>query len=318
MMAVGILIVGLGIAYPLFMGDFNLYTRNFSLNKSNNSLRSSLQKLKSDIDMSIEPPWLVNYSVSGSTGVLTPQASTVTSAQGILLWVNLGQAFDMIPTAGPNTGGTVTPSTGIKVRYAASAATTLTAMPQIGDRLIIMSPAPYTAGMFETVTMNGATIQKPGRKLTSVTKNGDGTLTLGLDLTNPLPAGILGDQTVYVVREVAYVANTLLSGTTPVERQLVRYATTAAMNVPDVLIRDLDPDPQETDSNTGATIQPFNYYGKRGTLSPLNVCLPIRALDFARSLAERNLGGAQPGTSATEFNVYLRSNTQLGIRARLD
>lgn len=329
MVALGVFAVGSSIAYPLLVGDINLYTRNFSLNKSNNSLRYSLQMLKKDIDMAIEPPQLMTYRVSGGIGVLKPAIGSPVpvSAPAIMVWVNLGPAYDMVPTTGTGTGGTISPASGVTLKrhiYSSGYPTASSPVPQIGDRLVIMYPSPYSTGMPETVMMDGAPISKPGRAITSVsilpTDTTSTTFTVGLDQSNTaLPSGIVGDKSVFIVREVAYVTYTISnSAGTAVERQLLYYPTTYNMANAKLLIRDLDPNPQEVDTTTNAVVQPFNFYGGRGNLSALKVILPIRAVDYASAIADRNLGGASTDTSATEFNVYLRSNPQLGIKARLD
>ena len=303
MVAISIFVVGGGIAYPLLVGDIGLYARNFSLNKSNNSLRFSLERLKQDIDMSIAPPWLVDYRVSGSTGVLTPKLATDSSASGILLWVNLGPAYDM-RGSGTNGTGSVPVTNAITLDCQAGAP-----VPQVNDRLVILSPTPNTAGMPDNVTMDTKAIQKPGRAIRSVASTGTGfTVTLDLSST-ALPTPITGPQSVYVVREVAYVINTLndKSGN-PVERQLIRYAKTSDMTKGELLIRDVDPAPLEVDSITNAVIQPFNYYGGRSSLSALSIHLPVRAIDYANVITAR-----QP-TASSEFNVYLHSSPQMAVK----
>ncbi len=312
MVAVGIFVLGGGIAYPLLIGDIGLYARNFSLNKSNNSLRFSLERLKQDIDMSIAPPWLVDYRVSGSAGVLTPKLATDASANGILLWVNLGPAYDM-QGSGQNGTGSVPVTNTITLNRQASAP-----MPQINDRLVIMSPTPYSDGMPETVTMDTKTVQKPGRSIKAVNGQTSGTVadstatsvTVKLDLSNTaLPATITGPQSVYVVREVAYVAYTLNDAAgNPVERRLIRYANTADMTKGELLIRDVDPSPLEVDAATNAVIQPFNYYGGRTSLSALSINLPVRAIDYANAVTARQ------ASASSEFNVYLRSNPQMAVK----
>ncbi len=326
MVAVGIFVLGGGVAYPLLIGDLSLYVRNFSLNKSDNSLRYSLQRLKQDIDMSIEPPTLVNYSVSGGTGVLTPQSTSTVSAQGILLWVSLGPSYDMQPTSGSNTSvpvtSTITLNRRVNTTATASDPFPSSAMPQIGDRLVIMSPAPYSTGMADTVNMNGVSISKPGRRIVSVngttsgkvTENGASSLAIKLDPAGTaLPTTITGPQSVYVVREVAYVVSTITdSGGNAVERRLIRYPSTNDMTNAITLIRDVDPAPLEIDTTTNALIQPFNYYGGRGNLSPLSINLPVRALDYANAITTRQ------ASASSEYNVYLRSSPQMGVKVRLD
>ena len=326
--ALAVFAVGTSIVYPLLVGDLGLYARNFSINKSNNSLRYSLQMLKKDIDMSVEPPYLMSYRTSGSTGILKPLATTAVSSQAIMMWVNLGPAYDVVPTNGTGTGGTIAPSSGVTLlrRVARSTDVTPTTpgpVPQVGDRLMLMLPAPYSTGMPDTVTMDGTSISKPGRAITSVSVASTDTTSTSfkvqLDLTNPLPTGITGDKTAYIIREVAYVVNTVTdSNGNAVESDLLYYPTTANMTKPQILIRDLDPTPQEIDTTTGVVVQPFNYYNTRGTLSSLNVILPIRAVDYAHAVGDQHLGTATADTSSTEFNVYLRSNPQLAVKARLD
>jgi prepilin-type N-terminal cleavage/methylation domain-containing protein len=320
MMAVAIFAVGGLMVYPLFDGDLSLFARNFSINKSNNSLRWALQKLKRDIDMAVEPPTLMSYSGSATSGTLTPLASSAVSAQAIMLWVNLGPAYDLQPA-----GGTLTPSSGVSLkRHIASTSdpTPSSVVPQVGDRLMIMDPAPYSTGMPETVTMGTGSITKPGRAVTSVSIAANdtttATFTVGLNLTNALPTGIPASESAYFIREVAYVAYPVTAGGKTLERDLLYFPTTYNMNAGQTLIRDLDPLPQEVDTNTSATIQPFNYYSGRGNLSVLNVILPIRAMDYDHALNDVHLGTAVTNTSGTEFDVYLRSAPQMGIKARLD
>ena len=328
MVAAGIFVLGGGIAYPLLVGDVALYARNFSLNKSNNSLRLSLQHLKQDIDMAIEPPKLVSYRVSGAAGVLKPLPDTTVSAEGILLWVSLGPAYDMQGADAGGSGtvpaaGTITLNRRVNAAPSASDPFPGSPMPQIGDRLVIMSPAPYDPGMPEAVTMDGVSVKKPGRRIKAVNGQTSGpvadtnssSLTVQLDLTNTaLPAKITGPQSVYVVREVAYAVYTLNdAGGNPVERRLLRYASTADMTAGTTLIRDVDPAPLEIDPSTAAVIQSFNYYkGGRGTLSPLSINLPVRAVDYANAITTRQ------ATASSEFNVSLRSSPQMGIKVRLD
>ncbi len=325
MIAVAVFVIGGGVAYPLLIGDLALYVRNFSLNKSDNSLRYSLQRLKKDIDMAIEPPWLANYSVSGAAGVLTPQASA-TSAQGILLWVNLGPSYDLQPTSATNSSVPVTGTMTLNRRVNTVGPTDpfpSSPMPQIGDRLIIQSPGVYSTGMPETVTMNGASILKPGRRINfvnnqitnPVSDNNASSITIKVDNAASLPTTITGPQSVYIVREMAYVVKTINDGSgNPIERQLLCYPTTNDMTKSVLLIRDVDPTPMEIDPNTGAVIQPFNYYGAggRGLQSPLSLNLPVRAIDYANAITTRQ------AAVSSEFNVYLRSSPQMGGKVRLD
>ena len=319
MVAIAIFAIGGGVVYPLLSGDIQLYARNFSINKSDNSLRYSLQMLKRDINMGIEPPQLMTYTSSGNTGTLTAASGSAVSAQAILVWVNLGPSFAL--------PATVTPSSGITLTTSASPAPTV----QVGDRLVIEDPAPYSTGMPDAKATCGATLSSPGRRITAVNNVTTTTttvnqitttttsLTVSLDLTTPLPSGIASNQSAYIVREVAYAVTTVNNAAgKAVERDLIYYPTTANMSSSRLLVRDVDPLPQETDPNTNATIQPFNFYGGRGSLTPLSVCLPIRAIDYAQALNDRNLGGAATNTSGTEFDVYLRSTTQMAIKVRLD
>ena len=315
MVSVGIFAIGASIAYPLLVSDMNLYVRNFSINKSNNSLRYALQTLKADIDISIEPPRLLTYSVSGNTGVFTPLATdaTVKSADAILLWTNLGYAYDMAPAAG-SSDNTIAPASGITLNSVATAPA-----PQIGDRLVILSPLPYTAGMPETVAMGTGTIQKPGRRITAVTAVAGG-YKVQLDLRNALPSGIQGNQSVYVVREVVYAINSISNkqGNAVVERQLITYPSTNDPTTFKLLIRDLDPTPQNTDAVLTSSTYAFNYPNGLSDTAPLRINLPIRALDYATAIADRNLAPGAVDSSATEFNVYLRSNPQMSVKKRLD
>ncbi len=318
--AVGIFAVGASIAYPLLVSDFNLYIRNFSINKSNNSLRYGLQNLKKDIEMSLEPPTLTTYSLDNTqakpTGVLTPLPPTAASGEAILLWVNFGPAYDMIAGTGP--GGVIDPTGPIALNCAPGAP-----IPVKGDRLIILYPVPATPGMRETVLMNkGDTVSivKPGRTITSVTFVPPTSLTVTIDdKTNPLPAGITGNQSVYFAREVAYAAYTINDTFgNAVERQLVCYPNTTDMTTSKLLTRDLDPNPQTLDGLAKTSTLAFNYpSGGKGSQSALSVNFPVRAVDYAHAIADRDLGGQPVDTFATEFNVFLRSNPQMAAKLGL-
>ena len=318
MVAVAIFAIGGAIVYPLLSGDIQLYARNFSINKSDNSLRYSLQTLKRDINMGIEAPRLMDYTSSGGTGTLTASATSATSSQAIIIWVNLGSAYELMPT--PTAGTTISPASGVTLTRAAPASTATggaTPTVQVGDRLVIENPTPYTLNMPDAKATCGAAMQAPGRRITAISNVTPTSLTVSLDLTTPLPTGIPGNQSAYIVREVAYAVTPVGPTGNPVERDLIYYPTTANMSSPRLLVRDLDPTPQEIDANTNAVIQPFNYYKTRASNSALNVCLPIRALDYAKALNDRNLGAATTNTSATEFDVYLRSTTQMAVKTEL-
>ena len=238
----------------------------------------------------------------------------------------------MLPASG--TSGPIKPSAGIVLnRHIGTNGTEeLTApLPQVGDRILFMNPAPYSTGMAETVSMNGVSVVKPGRRIIQVSPASDpatppASFTVWIDGTNPLPTDssgnctVQGNNSVYIFREVAYAASTVNDASgNPVERQLVCYPSTATLTNPLIITHDLDPTPQEIDTNTGSTVQPFNYYGTgRGNLTPLSINLPIRAVDYAHAVADRNLGSATVDTSSTEFNVFLRSNPTMGIKVRLD
>ena len=322
MIAVAIFAVGGAIVYPLLSGDMQLYARNFSINKSDNSLRYSLQMLKRDINMGIEAPRLMDYTSNAGIGTLAASGST-TSAQAIIVWVNLGPAYELVPTSTTGTTPTITPANGVTLTRAATSAIGEPTPPlQIGDRLVIENPFPYATNMPDAKATCGAVMQAPGapgRRITAISNATSTSITVNLDLTTPLPSGIPGNQTAYIVREVAYVVTALGPTNNPTEADLVYYPTTANMRSSRLLVRDLDPSPQEIDFHTNATIRPFNLYSKlpRSGSSPLSVCLPIRAVDYAYALNDRNLGGAATNTSATEFDVYLRSATQMTIKADL-
>ena len=344
MVAVGVFAVGAALVYPLYVADFALYTRNFSINKSNNSLRYSLQTLTRDIQMAVESPLLMTYRVSGSLGILKPADPTnattgvvttpAISGTAIMMWVNLGPAYDLVATPGTSTAatatnpgnpGTISPSTGVTLRRAVALPTV-----QVGDRLMILNPTPYSTNMPDIVTMDGAKIQKPGRRINAITNVTATQITVQLDLTatatggnsqpgTPLPSPISAQQTAFILREVAYVTKTITDASNnAIERQLLYYPTTNNMSDPKLVVRDLDPLPQEIDQITKLGVQPFNYYGGRSNTSSLSVILPIRALDYARGLNDRSLAGAATNTSWTEFDVYLRSAPQLTYKAKLD
>lgn len=330
MVAVGVFAIGAAIVYPLYTADFSLYARNFSINKSNNSLRYSLQTLQRDIQMSVEPPLLMSYRVSGSSVILKPADTTnattgvvatpAISGTAVMMWVNLGPAYDLVPATGTGTPGTISPSSGVTLNRASAQPAV-----QVGDRLMILNPGPYTTNMPDLVTMDGVKILKPGRRINAITAATATQITVQLDLTTaqggtPLPSPISGQQSAFILREVAYVAMTINdSANNPIERQLLYYPTTNNMSASQLIVRDLDPLPQETDKTTKVTIQPFNYYGGRDRLnaSSLSVILPIRAVDYARGLNDRNLAGAATNTSSTEFDVYLRSAPQMVVKSAI-
>lgn len=354
MVAVGILAIGSAVALPLLSGDVGLYARNFSINKSNNSLRYSLQNLKRDLDMSVEPPLLVTASVTGAgVATLTPlTVATPQGAQAMITFVNFGPAYQLPPTVVTNgipQPRPINPATTIKInRYVATAAnvtadpTAVTSpLPRVGDRILFMTPSPYSDGMSEDVTLStnkpattgtaGVTVIKPGRLITAVNPSSDpatgvpvSQFTITIDQTNPLPSNASGclvtdSNSVYFFRESVYVASLVNdSAGKPSERRLLFYRSVADLSNPQVLTRDLDPNPQETDPVTGVVTQPFNFYTRSGSSYPLTVNLPVRALDYSRAIGDRNLGTATAGTSTAEFNLYLRSSTTMNIKGRLD
>ena len=326
MVALAIFSIGMSVAYPFLVSELNLYARNFSINKSNNSLRYSLQSLKRDIDMAIEPPVLATYTGSGSTAALTPMNSAAISAQAILVYVNFGPAYNM-PSANQDNSPITNPANGINLvgHYTTGAGDASASLPAVGDRLLIMSPAPSSAAMLETITNGATTYTKPGRRITKVTLTSSTSagvkFTVWVDQSNTaLPSSPYppGDQSVYLFHESAYIANVVNNAAgTAVERQLLYVQNTANLANPAILIHDLDPTPQEIDTNTGVTVQPFNYYTGRGNFSSLAVNLPIRAVDYAHAVAERNLTAGQINLSS-EFNVFIRSNPNMSMKYRMD
>lgn len=274
MVAVAIAAIGMSIAYPFLVSELNLYARNFSINKSNNSLRYSLQMLKRDIDMAIEPPTLATYTVNGSTATITPLPASTVSAQAILVWVNFGPAYNM-PSTDQKNSTINNVNGGIKLvgHRSTGPGDPSAPVPAVGDRLLIMSPAPSSIAMLESITTGGVTYTKPGRRITDVTAVSSSSsgvkFTVKLDQSNtPLPT-FPGDQSVYLFHESAYMAYTVNDASgNPLERQLRYVQNTADIANPRILVHDLDPAPKEIDSNTAAIVQPFNFYTGRGNFSP--------------------------------------------------
>lgn len=331
MVSVGIVAIGMAIAYPFLVSGMDLYARNFSINKSNNSLRHSLQLLKRDINMAIEPPTLASYTITSGTAKITPLADSTVSAQAILVYVNFGPSYNMPSATGDHFTQITNPAAGITLvgRFLTATGTNQQkGLPAVGDRLLITSPSPSSAGMPERFTSGtGALLYtKPGRRITGVTllSNTAATglkFTVTIDQSNtPLPSSPypFGDQAVYLFHESAYMAyNVTDSGGNVVERQLRYVENTANIANPKILVRDLDPDPKEVDSATSQVVQPFNYYGGRGNFSALSINLPIRALDFARAIAERRVASGQVDVSS-ESNVFIRSNPLMTMKYRMD
>lgn len=338
MVGLGILAVGMAIAYPFMVSSLELYARNFSINKSNNSLRYSLQVLKRDINMAIEPPTLATYTVTGSTAKITPLPDSTVAAQAILVYVNFGPAYNMPSSTGDHFTAITNPAAGITLVghfITATGNNQQKGLPAIGDRLLITSPSPSSPGMPETITSGGVTYTKPGRRITGVTLLANSAaaglkFTVTIDQSNtPLPSSPypFGDQAVYLFHESAYMAyNQTDANGNITERQLRYVENTANITSPRILVRDLDPDPKEIDSITSATVaplstnkvvQPFNYYGGRGNYSSLTVNLPIRAFDYAHAIAERRLAAGQVDVSS-ESNVFIRSNPLMGMKFRMD
>lgn len=333
MVSVGIVAIGMAIAYPFLISGMDLYARNFSINKSNNSLRHSLQLLKRDINMAIEPPTLAKYAITNGTATITPLPDSTVSAQAILVYVNFGPSYNMPSATEDHFTSIPNPSNGISLvgRFITSTGTNQQkGLPAVGDRLLITSPSPSSAGMPEKITsgagLGAVTYTKPGRRITGVILVSN-TAATGLKFTvtidqsntslpsNPAP---LGDQAVYLFHESAYMAYTVTdSGGKAVERQLRYVENTANLASPRILVRDLDPDPKEVDALTTQVVQPFNYYGGRGNFSALSVNLPIRAVDFARAIAERRLAAGDVDVSS-ESNVFIRSNPLMTMKFRMD
>lgn len=329
MVSVGIVAIGMSIAYPFLVSGMDLYARNFSINKSNNSLRHSLQLLKRDINMAIEPPMLATYTITGSTSTITPLVDSTVSAQAILVYVNFGPSYNMPSTTQDHFTPIPNPALGISLvgRFITATGTNQQkGLPAVGDRLLITSPSPSSAGMPEKFTSGSTTYTKPGRRITGVTLVSN-TAATGLKFTvtidqsntalpsNPYP---FGDQAVYLFHESAYMAYNVTDGSgNIVERQLRYVENTANIANPKILVRDLDPNPQEIDAITTKVVQPFNYYGGRGNFSSLAVNLPIRAVDFARAIAERRVATGQIDVSS-ESNVFIRSNPAMAMKFRMD
>ncbi len=329
MVAVGILAVGTSILYPFLVTEMNLYARNFSINKSNNSLRYSLQMLKRDIDMAIEPPTLATYTVSGSTASLTPLPASTVSAEAMLVYVNFGAAYNMPSTTQDHFTPITNPALGITLVghfITATGTDRQKGLPAVGDRLLIMSPSPSSTAMLETFGSGATAYTKPGRRITGVTLVSNSaatgvTFTVTVDQTktalpsSPYPTG---DQAVYLFHESAYMTYIVKdSAGNAVEKQLRYVENTANLANPTILIHDLDATPQEIDATTGVATQPFNYYGGRGNFSALSLNLPIRAIDYTHSIAERGVASGQINVSS-EFNVFIRSAPLMGMKYRMD
>ena len=349
MISVGVFTIGIAVAYPLMVSDMNLYIRNFSINKSNNSLRYALQSLRNDIDMACESPRLMSYtSNNDGTGNLTPVASsgtedlTVSSSDAMMMWVNRGAMYNLMPI-GANT--TVNPSTGITIKGAVTSPA-----PEIGDRLIIQSPSPYPTNpnmvdMSDKVMMNNVSFSKPGRSIIGVVGKhnvGDpfSLYTIQLNLTNPLPTSIPSNNTVYIAREVAYIAYTINDKSGKVVRQLLYCSNTNPTNTTTnpsnaitckLLTSDLDPSPLLGDRLLTTSTMAFNYkfndsvnttaqltpnpqsagliLAKPYDNPPLMINLPIRALDYAQLS-----GMSYNNNISTGFNVFVRGNPVMCLK----
>ena len=235
MVAVGIFVLGGGVAYPLLIGDVSLYARNFSLNKSDNSLRYSLQKLKKDIDMAIEPPTLVNYTRERPDPGSSRRSPTSDGflAQGILL---VGQPRAVVRHAAEraprNTAVPVTSTITLNrrvntVAFRVRSRSPVRPCPRSATAWSSCRPRPYATGMAETVDHERRFDQKnraAASRASTATPlaasswqrspdNGSSSLTVTARpgqhqhcrRRSPAP------QSVYVAREVAYVVNTTVN-----------------------------------------------------------------------------------------------------------
>ena len=216
------------------------------------------------------------------------------------------------------------------------------------DRLMFLSPAapaqpagaptgaiPWLASTQQIVTEGTAPVVrtfKPGRRLTGLTLPSSTATSFTVtieDLSTLAAPGaqnlppITAYNSAYIVHEVAYAVFTNRdAGGNAVSREL-RYfphADDPATFV--VLSRDLDPNPQEQQRNDAGnlilaggnpqSVQPFTVDG--ADVSTLRVNLPIRALDYARAVAERRLPAGGGPNVQSEFNVSISSKPSMGYR----
>ena len=154
-----------------------------------------------------------------------------------MMWVNLGPAYDMVPTSGTGTGGTINPGSGVTLKRHIYSAAIRPPPPPCRRSATGWSsciPSPYSTGMPETVIDGRRDHPEAGSRasLPSASCHGHDLdhVHRALDLSNTaLPAGITGDKSVYIVREVAYVANTItIPAATPssVSCSIIRPPTT--------------------------------------------------------------------------------------------
>ncbi len=327
------------IIYTVFIGDLSLYVRNLSINKSTNSLRTSLQQLKHDIEAAIEPPQLVNYDPTKGASAITAVASGVTSAQGIRIQVNTGPAYNLPVDADLGKNALcyfpANATSFVLERHVPSGNNGVDPAPapraegniNHNDRLMFLyppqsvinpanPPASYTQ---QRIVEGGVTTynRAEGSFPRPSAANDKSTKRFTVELENvagqPLPP-ILENNSALIIHEVAYVAYTVTDANgNPVSRELRYFPSADDPSDYKVVSVDLDPNPQERDAK-GKIVQPFNY--QTGS-SSLFVNLPIRAVDYAQSIAER-YAAAGKIDNASEFNVFISSKPTMANKIKLD
>jgi len=157
---------------------------------------------------------------------------------------------------------------------------------------------------------------KPGRRLVSVNMVSSVFVDVAVeDLSGSgqsIPAVTLYNSA-YVVHEVAYVAYGYLDSSGNPVRELRYFPNAEDASTYTVICRDLDPTPQE--KVNGVAVQPFALVDSTSGTS-LNVNFPVRALDYAHAIADRNLPPGQINVSS-EFNVSISAKPQISPRITL-
>lgn len=340
-----------GIAYAVLLDGFNLFVRNISINKSDNGLRYCLQRLKRDVTQAIQAPQLISYDPTRATPIqpVTVANSGLTYAQGVRLVINKGPAYCLTSTASSTPDSDVlnpalAPNT-LSFRLWRHVPTTGTGrdpapLPAVGDRLMFLYPAPAagTAPVPAGATYPDSTQQilpgnvtRPGRKLTVVGTPAATLNYVDVSVEDLRPAqnlpGIIPFNTAYVVHEVAYAVWTNRDAAgNAVSRELRYFPSADDPTNFAVVSRDLDPNPREQMRDDGGAlvldaggkpqpVQPFALLA--GNRTVLRVNLPVRALDYARAIAERRGATLAVPDVVSEFNVSISAKPTMSNRISL-
>ena len=200
---------------------------------------------------------------------VAPQSTATVSAQGILLWVSLGPAYDMQPTSGTNTARYPSPAHDHPQPPRQPGGFSRRPVPELA-----LAPARRPPGHHVARTLHhrdarerqhgrrhalanraGASRRSTASPAARISDTGATSFTVNLDLSNTRPAHYDHRTAKRVHRargRLRRLTRSTTPGATPSSGSWSTIASTNNMsNAGQVLIRDVDPSPLELDPNTG-------------------------------------------------------------------